>query len=206
MRFLFYSLLCISLFRCSSQYSQLAVASVDDDCALRMRPALQTGLYAASIDVVGNHISGLLFFKQMPDSSWRVVFTNEVGVTFLDMGLSAEDPAKVYSVVKQLDRKAVLKTIQKDFELVIGLPFRTSNYTRYLSGDEVYFGYNQKKDWAYFITSKDCASLQRLERGSLRKRIVSATISSPGYPVPDRIEITHHTFDMQITLSRIQGE
>jgi hypothetical protein len=206
MRYLLYSVLCLYCFGCASEYGHLASATPDNACALRIRPNLHTSLYTAGIDVVGNHISGLLFLKHMPDSSWRVVFTNEAGVTFLDMGISPDGTSKVFSVVKQLNRKAVLTTLRKDFELILGLPFRSGNYSRFVAGDDVYYGVNQKKEWAYFITSKDCAYLRRLERGSSRKRVVSATVSSPGYPTPERIEITHHTFDMQIKLSRIQRE
>lgn len=206
MRFLLYSILCLLFCCCASQYGHLVPAQSDDACATRIRPVLQTSLYTAGIDVVGNHISGLLFFKHMPDSSWRVVFTNEAGVTFLDMGLSSQGSAKVFSVVKQLNRRAVLTTLRKDFELILGLPFKSGKYSRFMAGEEVYYGVNQKKEWVYFITSKDCAYLQRLERGSSRKRVVSATVSVPGYPAPERIEITHHTFDMQIKLSRIQRE
>ena len=35
-------------------------------------------------NVVGNHLSGLLLIKKMPDSSTRMVFSNEMGLGFFD--------------------------------------------------------------------------------------------------------------------------
>lgn len=207
MRCLLFSLFSLLLFRCASEYRQLKPAAADNECALRIAPRhATTSWYSASIDVVGRHLSGLLFIKNMPDSTWRIVFTNEVGVTFLDVGFLNDGTFKVYKVISQLNKKPVLTTLRKDFELILGLPFQNVTYDRFFAGDEVYFGVKQKKERAYFITQKDCASLQRMERGSARKRIVSVTVSAPGYPSPDQIELKHYTFDMQIKLTRIEKQ
>lgn len=206
MRFLLYSLVCLSLCQCASDYRHLTRSLPDDTCANQIKPVHKTALYSAGIDIVGNHISALLFIKVMPDSSYRVVFTNEAGVTFLDMGFLRDGTVKVYTVVKQLDRRAVINTLRKDFELILGLPFKSRQFARYTNGDEVYYAVGQKKERAYFITNKDCAYLQRLERGSKRKRVVSVAVSRHGYPEPEKIEVTHHTFNMQIKLTRIQRE
>ncbi len=190
---------------CASEYQHLAAALPDDGCALRIVPR-HTSLawYNASIHVAGRHISGLIVIKHMPDSSWRVVFTNEAGVTFFDIGYSSEGNFKTYNIIRQLNRKAVTATLRKDFELVIGLPFRKGTFTRFVAGDEVYFGVKQNNEIAYFITRKDCASLQRMESGLAGKRIVSITMPATGYPAPERIELKHHTFNMQIGLTRIE--
>ena len=56
-----------------------------DAAALRaLQPKFSTTLYRTQIDVVGKHLSGLLFFKKQPDESFRVVFTNEMGLNFFD--------------------------------------------------------------------------------------------------------------------------
>lgn len=207
MRCLPCSLALVMLMSCASEYKHLQFVGPDTACSNKIAPLyISTSWYNASVDVVGKHLSGLLLIKNMPDSSKRVVFTNEVGVTFFDFGFSREGDFKVYSVVSQLKKKAVIETLQKDFELILGLPFRKGLYNRSIAGDEIYFGVKEKSETAYFITSKDCASLQRLEWGTARKRMVSVTTPGLGYPSPETIELVHHNFNMQIKLTRIQRE
>ena len=207
MRYLLYSLIACLLFQCKSEYAALDASTPDNACAARIMPKLApASLYQASIDVTGHHLSGLLVIKQMPDSSWRAVFTNEAGVTFIDLGFQKDGTVTVHHVVRQLNRKPVLTTLRKDFALVIGLPFYQKELMRFTMGDEVYFAVRQKKESYYFITSKDCASLHRMERGSVRKRVVSLDVPGTSYPTPSQLVLQHHTFDMQIKLNRIERE
>ena len=142
----------------------------------------------------------------MPDSSWRAVFTNEAGVTFVDLGFQKDGTYIVHHAIRQLNRKAVLTTLKKDFTLIIGLPFQQGQLLRFTAGEEVYLGVRQKKESYYFITRKDCASLHRMERGSVRKRVVSLDVPGTSYPTPSQLVLQHHTFDMQIKLNRIERE
>lgn len=207
MRCLLFSSFLAGLMSCASDYRNLQVSPADHGCAEKTVPReLATSWYNASVDVMGRHLSGLLLVKNMPDSSQRVVFTNEAGITFFDFGFSRQGDFKVYNVIAQLNKKPVIQTLRKDFELVLGIPFRKGQYNRYVFGDEIYFGVEQKKETAYFITNKDCASLHRLEWGSARKRKVSVQFPGTGYPAPDQIELLHFTFNMQIKLSRIHKE
>jgi hypothetical protein len=207
MRCLPSSLALVLLMGCASDYRHLQAVGPDSTCTDKIAPLyITTSWYNASVDVVGKHLSGLLLIKNMPDSSKRVVFTNEAGVTFFDFGFAGQGDFKVYNVVSQLNRKAVIETLRKDFELILCLPFRNRLYDRFVAGDEIYFGVRQKSETAYFITSKDCASLQRLEWGTARKRMVSITTPGSGYPSPETIALVHLNFDMQIKLTRIQRE
>jgi hypothetical protein len=204
---LFELVIAICLIGCASEYAHLQKSQNDTDCPGRILPlVIETSWYDASVDVMGRHISGLLLFKNMPDSSKRVVFTNEAGITYFDFSFSKDGRFSVVSVIKQLDRKPVIQTLEKDFALVLGFPFSNSVGQRYTTGDDIYFAFKEKNGTAYFITNKDCASLQRLEWGDNGKRLV--TVRTPGsvYPSPATIEVDHHTFRMSIKLTRIQKE
>jgi hypothetical protein len=207
MRCLPFSLSCFLFFwSCAPDY-HLHTIPLDSGCASKIAPLPMTSSwYHASVDVTGNHWSGLVLIKSMPDSSHRVVFTNEAGLTFFDFGFSKDGKLKIYFMIKKLNKKLVVQTLGKDFELILGEPFRKGPLQSWDTGQEVYFGVKQKKETAYFITSKDCASLQRLEWGDARKRRVSVKISGPGYPSPEKIELTHHTFALRIALTRIGQE
>ncbi len=192
---------------CASDYKYMQTVGSDPACISKLAPdQFETSWYHASVDVVGRHISGLLFIKNMPDSAQRIVFTNEAGVTFFDFGFSEDGTFKVFSIIKQLDRAPIIRTLQKDFRLILGLPFREASYQVSSRGDEVFYGVRQKNETAYFITTKDCASLRRLELGSDRKRKVTVQVTGNGYPQPDNIELVHNTFDMQIKLTRLNKQ
>src|SRR5207342_1911679 len=104
----------------------------------RTLPKLDSSsLYKASIDVTGHHLSGLLVIKAMPDSSWRAVFTNEAGVTFVDLGFQKDGTYTVHHAIRQLNRRAVLTTLKKDFTLIIGLPFQQGQPLRFTAGEKV---------------------------------------------------------------------
>lgn len=202
MRYLSFSL--ILLLGCASDYKALQPSSPDDACIARLKPSgLATAWYDASIDVVGHHISGLLLIKNMPDSSNRIVFTNEAGFKFLDFEFASGGDFKVHHVVKQLNKKPVIRLLQKDFSLMLGIPFKRGPWQAWQKGNEYFYGVRQKKEMHYFITDKDCASLQRVESGSDRKRVVSLTFHGPDAQKPDSIRLTHHTFAMQIGLKKL---
>jgi hypothetical protein len=206
-RYLLFNVSCIFCWSCASDYRYMEAVETNADCISKLAPnKFNTAWYHASVDVVGKHISGLLLIKNMPDSSYRIVFTNEAGVTFFDFGFTMEGDFKVYNILKQLDKKPVIQTLRKDFALILGLPFRDASYHTYIMNEEVFFGVKQKKEMAYFITSKDCASLRRLELGSARKRKVTVHLNGQQYPTPDKIELVHNTFSMQINLTRFEKE
>jgi hypothetical protein len=71
---------------------------------------------------------------------------------------------------------------------------------------EIYYGVSQKKESAYFITDRDCASLQRMELGSNRKRKVTVKLQGSQVASPDSVSIHHHTFAMDIVLKKLVKE
>ena len=204
---LFESIIAVFLIGCASEYAHLQKTQDSGECTDKILPLIiETSWYDASVDVVGKHISGLLLIKNMPDNSKRIVFTSEAGLTYFDFSFSKDGNFHTVSVIKQFDRNAVIETLQKDFALILGLPFLNGIAERYSSGDDVYFAFKEKNGTAYFITNKDCASLQRLEWGDKGKRLVTARTPGSGYPTPAMIEIDHHTFNMKIKLTRIEKE
>jgi len=193
------------LLSCTSAYRSLKPASVDIACANKMIPSsIATSWYQASIDVAKKHLSGLVLIKNMPDSSQRVVFTSEAGVTFFDFGFKRPGKFMVHSIIKKLNRRPVIKTLQKDFELMLGVPFARGGLQSWKTQEETFFGVIQEKETAYFITDKDCSSLRRLEMGTRQKRKVSIEIKGAGYPSADTLNITHYTFPLKIRLTRFQ--
>jgi hypothetical protein len=207
MRYLLFSAVSFFVLSCASDYRGLYAIEPDEACISAFDSfSPGTSWYHASVDVVGKHISGLLLIKKMPDNAQRVVFTNEAGVTFFDFGFLADGAFKVFNIIHQLDKGPVIEVLRKDFELILGLPFQRGVIETWTKENEIFHGVREKKETAYFITSKDCASLRRLEWGSGRKRKVSVIPEGGSQEIPSMIEIKHHTFNMQIKLTRFEKE
>ena len=195
------------LVSCASEYKLMKSSPVDLSCVEKLSPkGISTSWYDASVDIMDRHISGLFLMKVMPDSTTRLVFTNEGGITYFDMAWDASGQFKTHYILKQLNRKQVVRTLKTDFELLLGMPFRQRTVQAFQSGNEVFYGVQQKKNRAYFITTPDCASLQRLELGSKRKRLVTIVMEGSRRETPGAIRIQHHTFNMRIDLTKLEKE
>jgi hypothetical protein len=183
---------------CAKDYRALVPISDQKNCYARNSIPYQEGWLTAHIDVVGKNLSGLIFIKALEDGSRRVVFTNEVGVTFFDFSFSSDGKFSVKQILPVLNKKAIIKTLRNDFSLFLGIPF--NNVVRWevsIDAEELYYKVPWDNGKAYYITSTDCR-LQRLEYGSNKKRVVAIS-----YPDPNEIVIEHFTFQMRIHMKKI---
>ena len=205
MRCLLLSSLLLILFGCSSAYKNLQKTTGDVNAINKFKPAISVVLYKAEINVIGNYLSGLLLIKKMPDSSIRMLFSNEMGFKFFDFEFSKDGGFKVYYILKKMDRKAVVKTLKKDFELVLMQNMDTSNaYIRKDENQSRYYVFPQSKGYSYYITDSTGNELIRMERASKRKAVVTVVTKNYTNGLPDTIGITHHKFDFTIGLKKIE--
>jgi hypothetical protein len=155
------------------------------------------------VDVVGKHLSGLLLIKTMPDSSTRIVFSNETGFSFFDFGFLPGNGFKVYHIIPQMDKKALILTLRKDFELVLFRNMREENRFTLQDSSFDYYGFPQTKGVNYYITSRDCSKLVKMQRASKRKPVAEAVLFLNRQSVPDSLFIHHLNFQFSITLKKI---
>ncbi|MEP7255741.1 MAG: hypothetical protein ABI666_08180 [Ferruginibacter sp.] len=170
----------------------------------KFKPAFTVALYNTTVDVVGNHLSGLLLIKKMPDSSTRMVFSSETGFTFFDFEFAADGNFKVYSIIKKMNKRSVIKTLQHDFELVLMNGLNNNPATVKTDSGLLYFIYPQAKGFNYYITSADGNELVHIERASYKKTVVEAVMKNYINGIPDTIGISHKTFEFNIGLKRIE--
>lgn len=188
---------------CGSSYKHLAKTNGDIGCVQKFQPVISTALYNTNVNVIGNHLSGILIIKRMADSSLRMVFSNEAGFKFFDFEFAADGSFKVHAIIDKMNKKAVIKTLRKDFELVL-LQNLDKSQSRVLSGDSVtYYDFGRGKDHYYYVTDTACKELLWMERGSKRKKILRAISQSMSSGIPDTIGITHNNFNFDIGLRRI---
>jgi len=204
-RFFVAALLCaVTLSGCRSAYDDLQPTGEQTTCIRKFKPAFRVDWYTTSVDVYGHHISGLLLFKVMPDSAVRVVFTNEVGVTFFDFEFTKNDDFRVHQINSQLDKKIVINLLRKDFELLMMRRLGNKPLPVFRRQNEFFDALPGKRETDYFITDKDCASLLRIEKASKRKKMVEVKLVEETGSAPDSVSLQHFTFDMHIALKKLQ--
>ena len=192
------------LLGCSALYKQMQTTTGDISMLEKFKPAFHVALYKTEVDVVGNHLSGLVLIKKMQDSSTRMVFSNEMGFTFFDFEFTPDKNFKIFSIIKEMNKKAVLKTLRKDFELLLmdGLDMASASVRT--SNGLIYYVFPQTKGFNYYITDSTGAKLVRMERVSKRKTVMQAIMRDYINGMPDTIGISHKTFNFTIGLKRIE--
>ena len=80
--------------------------------------SFEKALYKGSLDISKYHLSGLFLLKRTSANSVRIVFSNELGISFFDFELKG-DEFIVHSCNSFLDRAPLLKYLGNDFRLLL---------------------------------------------------------------------------------------
>ncbi len=195
----------------------------DPDDTGRLLPGTfspERSLYRCSVDgrflFKRFHLSGLLLFKALEDSSTRVVFANESGLTFFDFGWSGRDSFYVVRIIPQLDRRPVIKTLRKDLELILykGLDRATEQSFKNTSEANCcgYAGNRRTERWHRFRLEKGYVYYVQVD--SLLRRIETTNGSRPVTTIAlaarpdtdllsDSISVVHHRAHFTITAKKL---
>ncbi|MFT3932028.1 MAG: hypothetical protein QM726_00315 [Chitinophagaceae bacterium] len=195
---------CLFFFAACTNVYKGQKTTADPSCLLQFKPVFTKALYNTKVDVVGKHLSGLLLIKVMPDSSTRLVFSNEMGFKYFDFEFSSAGVFKVYYVLPQMDKKAVLTTLRKDFELVLMQHLDMPQSFLLKKDGLFYYGFPQEKGNNYYITDSACKQLVKMERASKRKPVVTAIMENYEDGMPDSVGISHHKFNFTIGLKKLK--
>jgi hypothetical protein len=175
-----------------------------DACLYKFIPHFTTVIYSTQVNIIGNHLSGLLVIKTMPDSSIRIVFTSEMGLSFFDFEFSSNGDFKAHYIIERMNRKAVIRTLRQDFELVLMRGLKEQEATIFKNIDRIYYAFPQEKGSNYYITDPSCTELFGIEKASKRKAIVKVVMTDYRDRVPDTIGIMHTNFQFSIGLKRLR--
>ncbi len=186
-----------------SRYRHMKKIHTDESCLSKLKPDFTHVVYKTSVDVIGKHISGLLLIKLMPDSSTRIVFSNAFGFKYFDFGFLAKDSFTVYQIIPQMNKQPLIKTLRKDFELVMLRTMEKSSGYALADSGLIYHAYPQVKGVNYYVTDSACGRLIKMQRASKKKPVMEAVLfgGSAG-DSPDSISIRHLNFDFTITLKK----
>lgn len=177
MRYFLFINLIIILCSCSRPYRNMVAAdSQESITAAHIRPQLDKILYRCEVNgrflFKKFHLSGLLFLKLMPDSSTRIVFQNEMGLTYFDFGWNSRDSFQVNRIIDQMNKPALIRTLKKDFEILLvkNLDWQSPRLFADQTGNKI-FRVNLNDGFAYYFFDQDEQHLLRIENADKRRKV-----------------------------------
>ncbi|MCF6346969.1 MAG: hypothetical protein L3J20_01550 [Flavobacteriaceae bacterium] len=159
-------------------------------------------VYKSKIDVYGNYFGGILIIKKIDKSHHRVVLTTEFGSKVFDFEFQ-NDNFKVNSILEELNRKMIVNTLKKDFQLLLNeqisvtKEYKNADYT-------IYQSQNKKRFNFYFINNKT-ADLEKLINTSKTKEKVIIIFNNIDGKLAKKILIAHKSIKLKITLNYLDN-
>lgn len=153
-------------------------------------------------------LSGLLFFKQFSDGSERVVFQNQMGITYFDFGWDQSGGFKVHQVIAQMDRPALIKTLKKDIELLLFKNLSPASGGVFTdAGGKEYLRFELKeKGFVYYVFEK--GNIVGIENADEKRKVVVMTLSEAkgSNTFAQQVSMKHLRANFTIYLTKIQEE
>lgn len=153
------------------------------------------------------NLSGLLFFKTLEDSSLRVVFQNQMGISFFDFGWDTKGNFTVYQIMEQMNKPALIKTLRKDFELLLFKNLSNQPIGVFENKQQhTYLKYNLTKGFVYYIYDKD--QIIGIENADERRKVVVFELiqANAKNPLATQIKINHLRANFKIDLYQLIQE
>lgn len=205
--FIFGSLL---LGSCSRPYKNL-ILNKQQTSSINFAPKFDNELYRCV--VYGKfvfkkfHLTGLLYFKNLSDTATRVVFQNEMGITYFDFGWDKNDSFQINYIIDQMNKPALIRILKKDFELLL---FKINNSKPVVyqnKENDFIYRYGLSKGYAYYIlnTNKELSSIENSDE---KRKIILIKFypSERDYTLSDEITIKHLRAHFTITLKKLNQD
>jgi hypothetical protein len=160
-------------------------------------------VYKTNITVYGHEISGIFIAKKINDTTHRVVFTTEFGNKLLDFEIS-EKTYKVNSIVSELDKKILIKTLTEDFRLLLKKDYLLQEQFENES-DNIYKSADGDRDNYLFVSKKE-HKLEKLVRSSKTKEKITITFTLENDIFAKKVVILHQNIKLRIELNYFKSE
>jgi len=216
MRCFLYVSLCFLLAACSrhAYKDQEEITLSQSYTADDLKPSFNRELYRCAVDgkfaLKKFHLSGILYFRNLSDTATRVVFQSEMGSTFFDFGWDRNDSFTVYSIIGQMDKPALIKTLRKDFELLLARnidPVPSGVYRFYKDARANYVRFELGKGFVHYITNME-RKVTGIENADERQKVVVMEYGDPTplQQLPEQLSIRHLKAGFTIDLKKISKD
>ena len=191
---------------CSSTYKNLVPVSANgDDCVLKFKPHFTRSLYNTQVNILRSHLSGLLFIKEMPDSSTRLLFSTETGFKFFDFAFDKNGLFTVHYILDKMNRKPVIKTLENDFSLLLMNRIGDTATATFTKEGDLYHRFTAGDEHDFYVTDSLCTRLIKAGKASGKKAVSKIVYSGSIQSLPDSVFISHYGIKFNIALKRLEA-
>ncbi|MFN4249176.1 MAG: hypothetical protein ACK4EY_15720 [Flavipsychrobacter sp.] len=205
------SLLLLFFASCASPYKGFKPSSSANKTAYQYKPQFLKEVYRCTVNgrvlFKKFHLSGILLLKEMKNGTVRAIFQNEMGFTFFDFEWDRQDSFKVNSIIPQLDKPAVVKTLKKDFNLFLmkGLEKESEKILIQDRGKEVFYCFTIGEGYVYYVEEGNM--LQRIENAGKKRKVTTISLMGKhsANDLADSVMFNHHKANFTISLHKINS-
>jgi len=205
MKFLQISILLLSLTSCTLATTKNLVSSPVVNTHFDnpyFSDSNQDYVYKGKIDVYGNYFGGIFIVKKIGRLHHRIVLTTELGNKIFDFELQ-NDSYKVNYILEELDRKIIINTLKRDFQLLV--KEHTIVKKKYKNDPYIIYQSQHKKQLNFYFINKDTGKLEKLVNTSKRKEKTIVNFESINKKLAQRIVIEHKNIKLKIELKYLDN-
>jgi hypothetical protein len=189
------SLACHRKLSFSSDYK--AMTSKDQQAIIQLISVDQDSLkaYNTTIETYGKYFSGVTYFKNIHDSTLRVLFTTHTGMKLFDLELSDATCTTKY-VIDQMNNPAVVKLLCHDFSLLTGGLTKaiTPHHTVENESRERIAQLKVDKDLYYYLSSQGVVT--KIVETAEGKRTIQTVLSKE--EKDSSLTVKHYNFNVKL--------
>ncbi len=201
-------IVCLLISGCASnRFSELkdgkAVTITSDLLLPLFKNSSPSPLYKAEITLYRKKFGGLLLVKNMPDSSYRIVFTTETGIKLLDFELKKSGFKLLYCIDK-LNRPSVVSTIATDIQLLLTEFKQEQNARVFDQNGNKLIQLNRADTLIQYHMEGFSNQPKKIEQGIGKKKKVVLDLQNYMQEIPSGISIQHKNIRLKIILTLVQ--
>lgn len=161
-------------------------------------------LFNTKIYFYKKYFTGLLFIKQTSENNFRLVFISEIGKKIFDFTLN-NNTFKVEYILPAIDKPILIKTLKKDFSLMLFNDFNKSKKIKINSEDSIItlkFKTEYGKTFALYKNKK----LISINSSNKIRKIIDIKYLDYKNKLPQEINIDHKNIKLIINLKTIKQD
>jgi hypothetical protein len=175
--------------------------------SVELKPVFQDSfnsfLFKTNMSLYSRDFSGLLIAKQIEPKDYRVVFTTELGMKLFDFEFR-DTTFTLHYCAPQFNRPIILKTIQKDIEIL--LMNDITNVQMLTDKQGLYTIYKKAidKNYNYYFIENASRNLVKIEHARNQKKKIIYTLNNYLDNFPNHVEIRHTDIKLKIELNLLR--